>query len=1441
MMPVVRTPMEGGGGGGPHGPTGGSISLGHLIDFIVQRTYHELTVLSELLPRKNDMERKIEIVQFASRTRQLCIRLLALVKWAGSVSKVDKSAGIMAFLDKQSMLFIDTADKLSQMARQELVAARLPTFHIPAAVEVLTTGSYSRLPLCIRERIVPAKAITPVEKATTLQRLDQIIEHRLVTADLPPQMLQLKIGGGRVRITVEHEFQVSLTLMGDGPTVPWTLLEIEILVEDKETGEGKSLVHPLQVHYLHQLVSSYLADSARPLHDIYTILHSFCQSLQLEVLHSQVVQLCRDRLGDNVRVHDYQPGRLLSVAYWREVTGREARSEPAYRVSLQADPADAGRPLLVTHWPPLQDSRSAEQAERAVRSDRLSLERLLVHTIHLRSRAVLADMREQLARLVQLPAEQLTLAGSPAVLSVPLLQPCLKGEHLLVAVDVHRGTLSAHVPLYETPVCEEVTAALNGDCSQLRALLTRLRFWVTLRRAEKTLQHLPASAHEALPLSYREGHPLGRLPAHQIYVRLHRFPRRVLVVVCQERPGSPNSMTYSFYMVTVKPCSIEDGSEDANERHLPKKYLKVLTFVELDTFLCLHGPGTVLEAGVAETPRQRAPSAPGSPSRAAGSPAFFITELAQVVALCDEQIPCAALCSELSRQRVPHGGAAVDPSGQSRYIRLIDLPTVADVEPVAMEQLRRALLSATITQQEDKQGSRWAVEYVFHGAPARSQQRREQASRRLVHFWYPQPAVEAVSEVVDRLLADWRQMAELYALLLAYQQFVADDRQRGLSQLTEISSFTYRTLTLAYGPSRGSTVKVEYSSDEKRFRLSFGINARSSSATNPHAMLRGQLEDLLNAERSLAQLMVALDSTYSPLVSLDKLSATPRLGVRSDRPLEPVPNFILLPQTAWHVRLVYRKTYCLSIHLHSDELVSVRDGAFCVSDRSRPLDELTPLRNLSAFLAKYAADPSFSGVGGEDDTPPSPTSLELDPPSAVPAPAARPSGSPAAHARFAHPMTPGSLSQPHTPASPLQPSPAPAAPVVSSSPAPSSTPLHAPSPGFLPAPSPSHVGHSPAAAGAMSPFTAQPLMSPAVAGSPAVSKAPATRLRPAAAPVMLSHESFDQLCTRAPVPPAALRAAPDVMQVSPLERHLGCVYLRAHLRKTLESPSTPSIVRLQPTEQGVIMFKTTCLQCRVRLEPEHVQTLHLSVQPNPDSMEQWQPEEMQVLERYFETKVAVPPYRHNTLKTFITMLNRQAKVLRDFIRILQLEEITSDPNNPKASAMNWSVEWCTTSHPAALPALIPVGLVSLIIVGNKVLFFLQLTRRLAAPTGSEPARIVLPVVYDMADNMTQCADKKDYQPNQVAQQVNQLMRRSSELAAQAGECSLFRAVHDVVHSFALPTEQPQAVAPPLGSDGGAPGGQMMMQQRQYQQQRPMGGMMPSMMGAGQPGPRDRMQ
>lgn len=99
----------------------------------------------------------------------------------------------MNFLDKQSLLFVETADILARMARESLVQARLPNFHIPAAVEVLTTGTYGRLPACIREKIVPPDPITPSENRLTLLRLNQVIQHRLVTGNLLPQMRKNKV------------------------------------------------------------------------------------------------------------------------------------------------------------------------------------------------------------------------------------------------------------------------------------------------------------------------------------------------------------------------------------------------------------------------------------------------------------------------------------------------------------------------------------------------------------------------------------------------------------------------------------------------------------------------------------------------------------------------------------------------------------------------------------------------------------------------------------------------------------------------------------------------------------------------------------------------------------------------------------------------------------------------------------------------------------------------------------------------------------------------------------------------------------------------------------------------------------------------------------------------------------------------------------------------
>jgi mediator of RNA polymerase II transcription subunit 14 len=51
------------------------------------------------------------------------------------------------------------------------------------------------------------------------------------------------------------------------------------------------------------------------------------------------------------------------------------------------------------------------------------------------------------------------------------------------------------------------------------------------------------------------------------------------------------------------------------------------------------------------------------------------------------------------------------------------------------------------------------------------------------------------------------------------------------------------------------------------------------------------------------------------------------------------------------------------------------------------------------------------------------------------------------------------------------------------------------------------------------------------------------------------------------------------------------------------------------------MFKTDALKCRVALSPKTNQTLQLKV--TPENAGQWKPDELQVLEKFFETRVCV--------------------------------------------------------------------------------------------------------------------------------------------------------------------------------------------------------------------------
>lgn len=77
----------------------------------------------------------------------------------------------------------------------------------------------------------------------------------------------------------------------------------------------------------------------------------------------------------------------------------------------------------------------------------------------------------------QVGGVECSLQGSPVILSVPVLLPCLRAEHVLITVDTHTGMLQCHVPQYEPPMLQELQSALNTDTSKVAGVLSELR-WV---------------------------------------------------------------------------------------------------------------------------------------------------------------------------------------------------------------------------------------------------------------------------------------------------------------------------------------------------------------------------------------------------------------------------------------------------------------------------------------------------------------------------------------------------------------------------------------------------------------------------------------------------------------------------------------------------------------------------------------------------------------------------------------------------------------------------------------------------------------------------------------------------------------------------------------------------------------------------------------------------
>eukprot|EP01117_Protostelium_nocturnum_P015642 TRINITY_DN6081_c0_g1_i1.p1 TRINITY_DN6081_c0_g1~~TRINITY_DN6081_c0_g1_i1.p1 ORF type:complete len:600 (+),score=109.97 TRINITY_DN6081_c0_g1_i1:122-1921(+) len=320
------------------------VKMSHLIDQIVQQTYLQLQKLGELLQHKEDPERKGRLIKFLSESRTRTIKLIVAVKWAlnnngnednnhsNHFSKgnhesngnfiIKRSWEILELIEKQDSYFKETADALYYV-HENLQNAKAPIYDVPTSIDVLTTGSYQRLPTSI-EDVIPSDSITQQEVSNATDRLNQLIHIRLFSSYVPSQFTSIKIANGRATCCVAREFTVQITLKGELESDPWIIAGLKIhvasdehIAEDSPSFNFKNFSY--QLNFAKTIAQQRMIDSEKPLEDLFHVLHSFCISLQIHVLYVQASLLSRTKPSLGVSSIDLN-NEKISIRYWASST-----------------------------------------------------------------------------------------------------------------------------------------------------------------------------------------------------------------------------------------------------------------------------------------------------------------------------------------------------------------------------------------------------------------------------------------------------------------------------------------------------------------------------------------------------------------------------------------------------------------------------------------------------------------------------------------------------------------------------------------------------------------------------------------------------------------------------------------------------------------------------------------------------------------------------------------------------------------------------------------------------------------------------------------------------------------------------------------------------------------------------------------------------------------
>ncbi|KAH9924917.1 MED14-domain-containing protein [Fomitopsis serialis] len=565
----------------------GQVPLGELVSRVVQAIYAELSELAETLPNMSDAARKRTLADWVVKTKKQVVKLYAIVKWSRDAGVVQKAMNITAFLMDQNRQFEDAIHGL-KYAKDSLDPARLRNHDLLTSLDVLTTGSYRRLPSAIQKVVVPPTPLTDDQVAKTLGDVEDVIRLRLKMFEVVPiEMSKYRIADGRVYFTVPRLFEVSLCLRGAEKDAGWFFVNVEFLlnVGGDPTSVQEFPRKPsgwLKRHITDEAdarLAFYLplpADQAlppvaevpprpqlpegvadAPLVRVFNFLQMMSMSYMLEILCYQAERLRALGWGEYMRVQMSKDRKTLTITYWTRLPPKDPTPSQR-RANIPLFGGKVTISIARAHTTPINKANRspkarilAELQEKAKLGAGRPSDEVEPHELQVKWEP------EQGALGTMIPPQEFHLDKSElsidsdnldveallrkvatihvgAVLRVVQRRLQHDPPTLSLAMDDDIQTLRAHFCADEVVGRRytAITDRLNENPTMLYDAFVRLKLALTIiDLAEQKANYLGLQSYRLRNFAPTEIQKLGRMARGMLYIELAKFPDHFLVLV----------------------------------------------------------------------------------------------------------------------------------------------------------------------------------------------------------------------------------------------------------------------------------------------------------------------------------------------------------------------------------------------------------------------------------------------------------------------------------------------------------------------------------------------------------------------------------------------------------------------------------------------------------------------------------------------------------------------------------------------------------------------------------------------------------------------------------------------------------------------------------------------------------------------------------------------